>query len=156
MKTPYTRGVSIIELVVVITILLLLVVIGLSAASNFGKAGSVRTSARTLATTLDEARARTLASENSSQYGVHIEVGESDVTLFRGANYTSSDPDNKVFEFDRRAQISSTTLGTTTDVVFTRLSGTTTPIVVIIGYAGDASTTKSVSVQATGLITVSQ
>lgn len=147
-----TTGFSLIEIIIVVSILIVLTVLGFNAASNFGKADAVKNSARTLATILDEARARTLASENRSQYGVHIVVGESKVTFFEGTAYSSSDPDNRIFSFDPRVAISTTTRGSVTDVIFTRLSGTSTSITVTIAHTKDASTTESVLVQTTGLV----
>ena len=149
-------GISIIEVVTAIAIVLLLVLLSTSGALSFGKTSAVRTSARTLATTLDEARARTLASETASRYGVHVTVGASEVTLFRGGSYDPADPANETFLFDPRVAIASTTLGGTADVVFTRLSGTTTPVAVVVSHTSDASTTQTVTVQGTGLIVVGE
>jgi len=146
------KGFTLIEVIVVIVILLVLVTMGVGAASNFSKETVVKTAARTLATTLTEARARTLASENASQFGIHVVSGESQVTLFQGTTYSSSDPDNVLFEFDSRVTI----VSSNTDVVFTRLSGATTAITIDLVHAKDSSVTRSVSVQSTGVVFINE
>lgn len=148
------HGLSLIEVIVVFAVLVIVITLSISAVSRFGIADAVKTSAQTLATALNEARARTLASEGASSYGVYVAVGSSSAVLFRGTTYVSSDPNNTVFAFDPRVDIATTTSGTTTAIVFTRLSGTTTPVTVVVGHVKNASTTASISVQGTGLTTV--
>jgi len=154
MQIRDTSGFTIIEILIVVFVLVVLVVLGLNTASEFGKTETVTSAAQTIASSFDEARARTLASENRSQYGVYVAVGSSSAVLFRGNTYIPTDANNEIFMFDPRVQIATTTRGTTTSVVFTRLSGTSTPITITVSHVKDASTTASVIVQTTGLVNI--
>jgi len=74
---------------------------------------------------INKARAETLSSFSSSEYGVHLE--SSQVVIFKGTVYTANDPNNEVIILTSPASITDVTLGGVSgasgDFYFARLSG---------------------------------
>jgi hypothetical protein len=100
---------------------------------------------------LDKARSQTLASVNSSEYGVHFQSDK--VVIFKGQVYSSSDVNNENIIITTPATISAIALtGGATDVYFDRLSGApnkTGTITVTI-----SSLSKVITISATGVTSV--
>jgi hypothetical protein len=75
-------------------------------------------------TLLNEARSKTLASLDDSEYGVHFEANR--MVLFKGNLFTEPDPDNKETVFNPTVYISNISLtGGGVNVIFNRLIGKT-------------------------------
>jgi len=147
------KGMTLIEIIVVVVILVVLALIGLRTFSNFGSSESTVVSAQTLASALEEARAKTLSSEGATQYGVHLEIGEDRAILFAGDTYSSGAGSNIYFAFDPRVHITEISTGSPTDIVFQRLTGVPSSAATItLSHNRNGATPKDVVVFSTGLI----
>lgn len=150
-KKATTSGITMLELVVVIAIIIVLASLIITSFSAFRNSKVLDTGVENILSVLAKARGNTLSSKNAYQYGVHFETSQ--VVLFRGATYSSSDPSNEVVSLDSAVEISSITLtGGGSDVIFDRLTGKTNMDgTVIIRINSDTSKTKTITINATGI-----
>ena len=115
------KGFTITELVIVIAILAIIVTIVASAFSKFNNNQSLGGAVGEVTSTLNEARANTLASYNNIAYGVHFQADK--VVFFKGSTYSSSDPDNEDIILSSKISVSNIALsGGGSDVIFKRLT----------------------------------
>ena len=115
------RGFSLVEVLVVIVILglMLSIVVG-SFSSSSGLNGPVEQAL----TVFSDARNRTIAGRDLSQFGVHIEADR--LTLFKGTSFTAGAAGNEVSLFDSSVEVVNVALtGGASDVIFKRLRGDT-------------------------------
>ena len=139
-----------IELIVVIAIIALVVTVVSSGLSSFRKEIELTGAASEIVSVFKEARARTLASESASQFGVHIE--SSQLVLFKGATYNEVASDNEVFRLSGLIEVSSINLGGAVDVAFELISGSVSASgSFTIRLKSNASRTKTIIIQPTGL-----
>ena len=118
------QGFTILEILFVVAIMALVVTIITFSLSKLNASQALDKSATLVISILDEARSLTLSSKNDSQYGVYFE--DSQLTLFQGATYSSSDPANVVTSLHSLVGLRNVTLsGGGTSVVFKRLTGNT-------------------------------
>lgn len=102
--------------------------------------------------TLDKARSQTLASVNSSEYGVHLQSDR--VIIFTGTAYSAGAGTNETILITTPATISNVTFGgvssTSGNIYFNRLSGapSTTGTITI----SNSSVSKIITISATGSI----
>ena len=109
--------------------------------------------ARRIAKQLEEAHARTLASDDDTTYGVHFAT--STVTLFPGTLYIAGSSENKVLTL-RKAEIASINLsGGVQDIYFNRLRGSAsaTGTVTVIQTA-DEALTRVIRIYDSGLVDI--
>lgn len=146
------NGFTLIEVLVVLAISAILVAISLSSYSSWNKNTEFNISGKTVSSYLSDARNLTLASKNSSVYGVHLETTK--VVLFTGDTYSSSEPSNKEYIFPNNVQISVINLnGGGSDVIFNRLTGETNQFgTTTISRIDDPSSTIDIVVKQTGVI----
>ncbi len=101
---------------------------------------------------LAQARSLTVSAKNASAYGVRLlSTGP---VLFTGTTYNASDASNKPMVLDPRLSLANISLaGAGSDVLFSKLTGTTTQsgtFRVII--SGTPTTYRTVTVYATGIV----
>ena len=120
------RGFTAIELVVVVAILSLIIGVVLAQFSKSREREVLKSATNNILSSVQKARSQTLASLDSSSYGVHFE--SSQVIIFKGVSFSSGDPDNEVMPIIGPATISNVTLGgvsgSSGEIYFSRLSGT--------------------------------
>lgn len=122
MNQRLQSGFTAIEILVVIAIGVLIATTFIGSLSNFLTAQVVRNTTEDVLGLIQEARTRTIASENSSQYGVHFQSDKA--VLFVGSAYTAGVSTNKEIVFDTRAYVSAISLqGGGSDLLFNRLTG---------------------------------
>ena len=118
-----SRGISLLEVLVVVGILGLLALGISTAAPTFRKRSDLNAGVETVASLLTDARVRTLSSEENSRFGVYFQADRA--VLFSGG-YATNTPGNIVQFLPNSIQISSIALESgTTSVVFKRLTGDT-------------------------------
>lgn len=118
-------GFTLLETVVGVSIMAVIVIILSGMFTAFRAPQDLAEAQSNIIGVLQEARAKTLASELNSNHGVHFE--ETKAVLFRGNFYNAADIANKPYILPFSVKISSIGLtGGAIDVVFTRLQGTTT------------------------------
>ncbi len=151
MYTKYKKGLSFIEVLLVIGVMALIAVIALSTFISFRKHSALAMDTDTVIGLLRQARNQTLSSKNSSAYGVHFTAPS--VTLFTGSAYSAGAADNQTFVLSSTDTILTISLtGGGSDVVFQRLTGETGQNGTIVLSAPGIPETKTVTIYKTGLV----
>jgi len=144
------KGFTLLETMMVVGLTLILATISISALSTFGNRSNHREAAHIILGVFEDAHARTLASQDDSVYGVHLETSQA--VLFKGDTYTVGDPSNETYPLPSKASITNINLGGSDDVVFERLSGSATPTgTVTVALMSDATQSKILTIHESGL-----
>ena len=149
------RGITFIEVLVTISIILIISGIVFLNLSSFRNQQSLKNTAVDIVSILNEAKQNTLSSLNSTNYGVHFE--QDSVTLFIGAVYSSDSVTNKTTIFDSSVLIPAQggiNVGGGDDVVFERLTGETIGGTITLQSSADASKQKIINISKTGLVNI--
>ncbi len=146
------KGETIMTIVVVISVLVLLIAVIIPPLASSRNKQLVRGAADDIVAQLVTARSKTLASYNSTVYGVHFNTA--DVTVFTGATYAAGLPTNVVQTLNGVTVPSVILNGGGSDVVFDRLTGATNNYGTINVQSSDASIAKIITITKTGLISV--
>lgn len=118
----YKKGISVFEALIVIAIVGILATVVMPEFSNMRKSQVIKNTSSEVLSSINKARSQTLASIDSSSYGVHFESDQ--IVVFKGTVFSDGDVNNKVFEITSPASISSINLtGNVSDIYFNRLSG---------------------------------
>jgi prepilin-type N-terminal cleavage/methylation domain-containing protein len=149
MQQPLKQsGFTVIELLVVIAIIALLVTVVSLPFANFRKTQALENSANGLVAVFNEARTRTLAATNGTNYSVRIEPTRA--ILFEGSSYSASASSNEVFSYDEPVTAAHSFTGGGSSVTFDRLRGTTSqPGTITLESAG---ATRVITVSTTGAV----
>ena len=143
------KGFSILELAIAVSILLVLAAMTAAAFFRFRDTRELDRAADETLNLIREARARTLASENDSQFGVRFESERA--VLFRGASYVEGAADNKAYAIESRVEAYSITIPSAT-VVFERLTGAASGAgAVSFRLKADPAKTRVITITASGL-----
>lgn len=125
MKNFYKKGITIIELLVVLAVLGIIISVAISQFSKMRENQTLKSGAQDILSSLDKARSQTLASLNSSQYGVRFEADK--IVIFRGMSFVAGNINNETINIVTPATISNVALGCTPsipcEIYFNRLSG---------------------------------
>tara|TARA_Y100000031_G_scaffold111703_1_gene123183 strand:+ start:14290 stop:14823 length:534 start_codon:yes stop_codon:yes gene_type:complete len=150
-RFEFKRGLTLIEIIIAISILLVISTLGLNAFTSFKKATDITSSSDTVLSQLIQARSKTLSAEYGEQYGVHFEVDRA--TFFKGATYSPSDLDNQELILPVTVEISSISLsGSGSDVLFKKLTGETdNDGTITMNLKSDTSKTRTIVIRETGL-----
>ena len=152
MRLQVQKGFSIIEILIVIAIFAVIIAIVVSTFSRFNNNQSLSGAVGEIMSTLNEARANTLASYDNTAYGVHFQIDK--IVLFKGGAYSSSDPNNEDVILSSKISISDISLaGSGSDVVFKRLTGKTDQSgTVTLSLISDTSKSETIIIQISGII----
>ena len=117
-----TKGFSLIELIIVTTVILILSSISLSTFFNVSDNQSLSKDTEYTISLIQKARTQTINAYNNSRYSILF--ASSTVTLFQGTTYSSTSPSNIQFGLSSKVQISSINLtGGTQQVSFDFITG---------------------------------
>ena len=147
-------GFTLIEILVVITIAAILFAIVVSGFSGLRQSSDLTLAVDDSISFLQDARAKTLSSVNTSVYGVHFETSQ--FVLFVGDTYNPLDSSNKVRALPSSVEISSILLnGVGDDAIFKRLTGETdNGGTVTFRQTSNPTVTKVIEILLTGLVGV--
>jgi prepilin-type N-terminal cleavage/methylation domain-containing protein len=151
MRTRYRiEAFTLVEILVVIAILAIVVALTASGFRNMGRASALKIATEEVHSALSGARAKTLASDGDTVYGVR--VGTSSVTRFTGTTYVVGDPQNVTYVFEGGVSATGTFVASSTDILFSRLTGASNAsgTIRLVGESDFSSTT--VRIHASGLI----
>lgn len=149
-KVHARKGFTLVEVLVVMAIMLILTLISVQGLQTFAYRTGYISAARTVFGALEEAQARTLASDGSLAYGVHFETDS--VTIFQGSTYTAGTVTNDVRTLPARTSIDNIALvGGTNNIIFTRLTGTTSSSgTVRVIVTSNSSLSRTITIYKTG------
>ena len=122
MNNHFNRGITLIETLLIISIIGILAAIVLPGFARIKKVQILKSTTEEIVSVLEKARSQTLASLNSSSYGVHFETNK--VIIFTGTSFVSDDVNNQIINIMLPATISNINLNNaSTFLYFNRLSG---------------------------------
>ena len=116
--------------------------------------GNLASDSQIMADRLQDARSRAVAGVNGTAWGIHFDNNTTTpyYALFTGSSYTAA---TATYYLSGLVQFTVPAQGTTTDVVFTRLTGNTAgTTTIVLRLAGDASSTKNIVVSPQGSIVI--
>lgn len=149
------RGFTLLEILIVLAIIAVVSAISFFAFSGLQKNRILDKEAGIVISVLEEARSLTLASKESSRYGVFFSPNENKIVLFRGNDFISGVSTNKEYFLNNTVSISEINLiGEDADqIVFKRLSGETDQYgTIVLSLTSDLEQTAIISVYPTGII----
>lgn len=150
-RSTKRSGFSTIEVLVVIVILAIVAAMVIAGFNTLNRRQALDKDVLLVLAVLNEARSLTLSSKGDTQYGVHLD--EYSITLFRGSSYNSSASTNVVSDLSGYGHISAHSLGGGDDILFERLTGDTDDDgTITLSLRSDGSTTRVITVRATGII----
>jgi len=150
-KIFQNNGITVMELLILMAVLGVIILIVLPQFSKIKENQVLKSGVQDVLSSIDKARGKTLASLNSSEYGVHFQSDK--VIIFKGKIFSVSATDNETINIVAPASITNVILGgvsgTSGDIYFNRLSGSasTTGTVTI----STASYSKIITISATGI-----
>ena len=145
------KGMTLVEVLISVVVLGFMSAIIITGLFSYRKHQAVDQTAHTVASYLEEARRKTLASENSARYGVHFDTYQ--VVLYKNT-YSSTEPSNRIYTLHSYSQINSISLlGGGSEVLFERLTGETQATgTITVSLRSDTSKTKKITISQTGVI----
>lgn len=114
MKKPY--GLTLIEMLLVVGIIVIIATISTTYMYGFKVRSHCEATTDQLTQGMRRAQMRSMAMEDDSQYGVHIETGQ--FTVFKGTDWVSRDS-----AYDEATEMADAILLSGSDVIFNKLSG---------------------------------
>ena len=147
----YKKGVTAVELLVVLIVLSIVFSIALKPFSKFKDNQSLNSNVVQIVSLLNDARSATVSSKESSQYGVHFESGRA--VYFKGNSFSEPSSYNREIILDSSLQISTISLnGSGSDVVFEQLTGETNNYGSVVFEAKSSTTSKkTINITQTGI-----
>ncbi|MFA5791957.1 MAG: prepilin-type N-terminal cleavage/methylation domain-containing protein [Candidatus Paceibacterota bacterium] len=154
MTNFFKKGITVIELLVVITVLGIIFSIVIPQFSKTRENQVLKNAISDVSSSLGKAKSQTLASLDSFSYGVHFQSDK--VIIFKGTVFSISDVNNEIINIITPANISNVTLnsisGNEGDVYFSRLSGIPNKTGTITISTSNFS--KIIRISATGTISI--
>ena len=150
MKNFYQKGITLWEILLAIAIVGILAVLVLPGFSKIRKIQILKSTTEDIVSVIGQARSQTLASLNSSAYGVHFETNR--VILFTGTSFSSGATSNQITNLISPATISSISLSNSgADLYFNRLSGLPSATGTIM-LTLPSVTSKTITISASGSV----
>lgn len=154
MNMKYTRGFTILEILIVIAILGIMIGIIVPSFSNFRNRQAVSNTTEDLVSFLNKARNNTLLSKNSNYYSIHLDTNHA--VLFTGGVYDENDNTNEILDFDTLVSVPAGTVlinGGGSDISFDRLTGDTSDYGTIkVVLTEDVAINKTITINKLGII----
>lgn len=149
----YKRGLTIVELIIVLAIFITILAISLSVFPKTSQSKQLETQVDAAASVVTEARTKSTASVDNSEFGIRF--ASSSITQFKGTAYSSG---GVVTSYNLSSGVSIQSIaisGGGNDLYFSRITGEPSgSATIVFRHAGNASSTKTMTVLLTGLIEV--
>jgi prepilin-type N-terminal cleavage/methylation domain-containing protein len=151
-NTQQQNGWTLIEILVALGVIVILFALTISTFSRYRQASDFTTATDFAVALFSDIRTKTLSSENSNQFGIHIE--EDSLVSFTGSVYNPADPTNKIFPLPATVHITSILLvGGGSEVIFERLTGETTQMgTITYNGKGTHMASSTIRISSTGFI----
>lgn len=153
-KLKARGGLSLLEILIVIGILVLLVVAAAGVLPRFKDTSELNSAVVRIVSLLEKSRTETLSSDGAQQHGVHFETTRA--VFFTGTSYNEGGTDDEIYILPESVEVSTTSLsGGGQDVVFERLTGETRQDGTITLHLKETpSRTRVIQIKETGTIRV--
>jgi Tfp pilus assembly protein FimT len=152
MRNLGQKGITLIEILMVLSILIILLVVSLPQFTKIRENQVLKTATNDVISVLNKAHSQTLSSVDSSEYGVHLQSDR--VIIFKGKIFSAGTETNETILIVSPASISNVTLGgvsgTSGDVYFNRLSGAPSSTGTIT--ISNSSMSKIITISTTGAV----
>jgi len=149
-------GVTLVELVVVIGILVILTLMSVPVFRFFQKESDLNNNTEEIINTLRFAQNKTLASERASQYGVYFDSTTSthQYTLFKGTDFASrNSSSDEIHKLAKAVEFYEIDLNGGNELVFDRVTGKTNqPGNVSLRLKADLAKTKTIYIESSGQV----
>lgn len=123
-RSRFLRGVTLLETIVAVGIMMLISGVVLASLNNFRAQKTMDAAVEEVLAAFSQAHFDTISSRNDQQYGVHIDTDK--VVYFIGPTYTTATTTNIIYHFVVPVEIVNVSLaGGGNDVLFDRLTGGT-------------------------------
>ena len=140
-----SRGFTILELLIVIAIIAVIAVAGAGSYRNFGKSVELSSTAQVIAADLRQVQAKAMVADGGVKWGARFVNGTPDdyYELFSTpTNYAdASKAVNATTTLSKGTAFSDPAEGSTKDIIFNKISGTTTAATVVVVSEGSFATT---------------
>ncbi|MDD5252124.1 MAG: prepilin-type N-terminal cleavage/methylation domain-containing protein [Patescibacteria group bacterium] len=147
-----SRGVTVIELIMVLAVMLILATIVMPYLSDATRRSDLDAETTIAADLLSQAQFSAMSGKGGRRFGVHFETTE--YVFFNGATYNAADTNNDVHVLPPTVTISAVSLVPAgSDVHFVNPKGTPTETGTVT-FAGPDGLTKVISINAAGMIDV--
>jgi prepilin-type N-terminal cleavage/methylation domain-containing protein len=144
-------GFTFIEILISIAILAIIATAIIGPFASFRNAQAIKNTSGSVVALLNQARVKTLSSENLLQYGVHLQSDRA--ILFSGTSYNAGVSISEVVVSDSKVAISDIALAGGDDVVFDRLTGATDNYGTLVVTLTDTSEgQKTITIAKTGVV----
>lgn len=153
MKISTNKGISLIELLVVVVIISIMVAIIIPSLSTFRNQQALKNTTEDVISLINKARQDTLSSLNSTNYGVHFESTRA--VYFSGPTFTEPNSNNKERKFNSLVKIPTSgginLNGGGSNIIFTRLTGDTSNYgTIVIQLSSNVAQNKIITINKTG------
>ena len=150
-QSKFSAGFTLLEIVVSIAILILIASAASVSFSNSRNIRELTTASQNVLSILRTAQSKTLAGEEASPWGVHIE--QTQVVLFRGVSYAGAGF-TEAYPLPATIEIANISLaGSGSDIIFKRIEGTTDETGTFeLRVKSDTTKTFSVTVEGSGKV----
>lgn len=139
------------ELIVSLAVIALVAFLAIRAISRFRGNSLLAATHAEIGQAFAEARNLTLASENDTVYGVHVDSYR--IVRFVGSTYASTTSTNKAYVFDDRVRVATSSFAGGSNVIFKRLTGATNNYgYVVIKLVNNNSRRATTTVLSSGII----
>lgn len=147
------RGVTLIELLVAISVLVVLSALLITAFSSYNRGQALGAASADIRGLIEDARNRTLSSKGDSQYGVYF--ASTTATLFSGSAFDPGNPVNALDTVELHFYVTITGIalnGGSDHIVFERLTGATNDSgTITLAQVSNAAITEVIVIEPTGL-----
>ncbi len=118
------RGFTIIEIVIVLSILIVLILVAIPFFQSFSVSHQLETNTQDILNTLRRAQSAAMGSKENSKFGVYFTTGSpASLTFFRGDSYASRDPEyDEVYTLPQTISLS-LNIGGGSEIIFGKLKG---------------------------------
>lgn len=149
-----SRGFSLLELLIVMAITVILAAAGSGMYRSFGKSVELSSTSQEMAASLRHMQSKAMTGEGGFKWGVHFVNTTTDdyYVLFSTSGTTFADGTTvsvATTTLSKTITFSDPSSGTSKDIIFNKISGTTTAATVVIGSEG---LTQTVNVSSIGTI----
>lgn len=148
------KGLTIIEIIIAVAILVAITVFTLVTLNTFRENQSLKNAVNETVSLINQARSKTLSSQDFSQFGVHFEPSRA--VLFKGTIFSEPNSENIVLTVPSSIEISSISLnGGGTNLIFEKLTGKTDEFgTIVFRVKNDVLKTKTIDIKNTGIIDI--